>query len=174
MALRSNPCQGSSSLNWYDLYKKMGHWSPETESSPVRSFSLILWKIIGASAISEEASKGAAYSRSDQSTPTGQRSAPVTSWLNPLSVLILRAIGGRRGSLGGQSQSTIADFRLFVSSDLAPEAPFCNCTCIGSDAISCKVDAIIGLAFLTHQRCARMYHLCVACHQTFFQPRNHP
>jgi hypothetical protein len=21
----------------------MGHWSPETESSPVRSFSLILW-----------------------------------------------------------------------------------------------------------------------------------
>lgn len=31
-----------------------------------------------------------------------------------------------RGSPGGVSQSTIADFKLFVSSDLALEAPFCN------------------------------------------------
>jgi hypothetical protein len=65
-------------------------------------------------------------SGSDQSTPAGQRSAPVTSWLKPLSVLIFRAIGGRSGSPGGESQSMIADFRLLVSSDLAPETPFCN------------------------------------------------
>jgi hypothetical protein len=36
------------------------------------------------------------------------------------------AIGGITGSLGGDSQSTIADLRLLVSSDLALDAPFCN------------------------------------------------
>lgn len=39
---------------------------------------------------------------------------------------MFRAMGGRRGSPGGESQSIMADFRLFVSSDLAPEAPFCS------------------------------------------------
>lgn len=64
------------------------------------------------------------HPQSDQSTPVGQRRAPVTLWLKPRSIFTLRVIGGTRGSPRGTSQSIIADFKLFVSSDLALEAPF--------------------------------------------------
>lgn len=42
MGLLRRPFEGSLSSYVYELNKKMGHWSPGTESSPVRSFSLIL------------------------------------------------------------------------------------------------------------------------------------
>jgi len=86
--------------------------------------------------ISKEGKKGgrvcfaSAYSWSDQSTPAGQSKAPVISWLKPLSAFVLRGMGGTRGSPVAVSQSMIADFKLLVSSDLAPEAPFCSCKII--------------------------------------------
>ena len=106
----------------------MGHWSPGTESSPVRSFCLILrWdRLRKGLAIILKHLRESTYSRSDQSTPAGQRSEPVTSWLKPLSVFTFRAIGGMRGSPGFVSQSIMAPLRLLVSSDLALDAPFCN------------------------------------------------
>jgi hypothetical protein len=39
---------------------------------------------------------------------------------------MLRARGGSRDWPRGVIQSKIGPFRLFVSSDLAPETPFCN------------------------------------------------
>lgn len=65
-----------------------------------------------------------AYSKLDQSSPAGHNSAPVRSWWNPRSVLTLRAKGGFRGWPRGVIQSSIADFKLFVSSALAPAEPF--------------------------------------------------
>lgn len=160
MALRNNPCQGLFSKNWQPWYKKIGHWSPETESSPVRSFSLVLLENK-----KQRSRPTATYSKSDQSTPAGQRSAPVTSWLNPLSVLILRAIGGRRGSPGGESQSIMADLRLFVSSDLAPEAPFCSCGKKCTRQFKAEM-AISPIAWIYHH-CTRMDLVGVAWHQAF-------
>lgn len=67
------------------------------------------------------------YSLFDQSTPAGQRSTPVISWLNPRLIFTFRARGGMRGCPGGESQSIMADFKLFVSSERALDAPFCSC-----------------------------------------------
>lgn len=64
------------------------------------------------------------YSGSDQSMSAGHKRAPVLSWLNPRSILTLRAIGGCRYWPRGTIQSRIAPLRAFVSSDLALETPF--------------------------------------------------
>jgi hypothetical protein len=70
--------------------------------------------------------KDGTYSLSDQSNSAGHIRNPVFSWLNPRSALTLRAIGGISGSPWGTIQSKIVLFRLFVSSDRALAAPFCN------------------------------------------------
>lgn len=61
---------------------------------------------------------------SDQSTPAGHSKAPVVWWWNPRSSLTFRWIGGLSDWPRGTIQSRIALLRLFVSSDLAWEAPF--------------------------------------------------
>jgi hypothetical protein len=64
------------------------------------------------------------YSGSPQSTPAGQRRAPVALWWNPRFVLTLRERGGFSGTSRGVIQSSTAPFILLVSSDLALETPF--------------------------------------------------
>lgn len=64
-----------------------------------------------------------AYSMSAQLNSAGQRSSPVRSWWKPRSNLELRASGGRRGWSLVAIQSRIGLFKLFVSSDRAPDAP---------------------------------------------------
>jgi hypothetical protein len=64
------------------------------------------------------------YSGFDQSMSLGQRRAPVASWLNPRPNLTLQAIGGDRDCSFGVIQGMMALLRLFVSSDLAQDAPF--------------------------------------------------
>ena len=69
--------------------------------------------------------KGETDSELAQSKPAGHKSAPVHSWWNPLSILTFRANGGLRFWPWGVIQSRTTPFKLFVSSDLALEAPFC-------------------------------------------------
>ena len=57
----------------------------------------------------------------------GHSKAPVHSWLKPRSTLTLRAITGWRDCPCETIQSNMAPFRPLVSSDLAPEIPFCSC-----------------------------------------------
>jgi len=45
MELLNSPLHGSSGSYSNLSYKKIGHWSPETTSSPLRNFSLILQRI---------------------------------------------------------------------------------------------------------------------------------
>ena len=117
------PFVGSCSSYAWNLYRKIGHWSPGTESSPERSLSLIL----GASIRTRKQTQNLlsyTYSGFFQSSPAGQSNAPVTSWLKPRPVLEFREMGGTKGSPGGIIQSMIADFKLLVSSDLALDTPF--------------------------------------------------
>jgi len=65
------------------------------------------------------------HSGTPQSRPAGQRRAPVTGWWNPRSVLTLRERAGCKTPSRGLIQSTTTPFRLFVSSERAPEIPFC-------------------------------------------------
>ena len=143
----------------------MGHWSPETDSSPVRSFSWILRKEFQWPR--RDNPNGPTYTLSDQSTPAGQRRAPVTWWLKPRSTFTFRAIGGIRGSLGGDSQSIIADFRLFVSSDLALDAPFCGNWQEIARLRECKGC----LDYLAYHCWYEMNIVFCPCHQTFLQSR---
>lgn len=102
---------------------KMGHWSPRINVSPLFSLSLVLDR----SCQQNNRAMKVTYAWFDQSSPVGQRSAPVRSWLNPRSTLTFRAMGGVRACPFGVIQSRIAPLRLFVSSPLAPEAPFLSC-----------------------------------------------
>lgn len=63
---------------------------------------------------------------SDQSTPAGHRSAPVISCRKPRFSFLFRWRGGISGWPGGRSQSMIADFKLFVSSERAFDVPCCS------------------------------------------------
>jgi len=65
------------------------------------------------------------YSVFAQSNPAGQSSAPVRSWWKPRSILTLRARGGISDCPRGVIQSRMGPLRLFVSSALAEETPFC-------------------------------------------------
>jgi hypothetical protein len=64
------------------------------------------------------------YSALFQSRSAGHSKAPVRSWWNPRSVFTLRTSGGFNCCPWGAIQSRTAPFKLLVSSDLAPEAPF--------------------------------------------------
>jgi hypothetical protein len=64
------------------------------------------------------------YSALFQSRSAGHSKAPVRSWWNPWSVFTLRTSGEFNCCPGGAIQSRTAPFKLLVSSDLAPEAPF--------------------------------------------------
>ena len=63
------------------------------------------------------------HSGSDQSRFVGQRRAPVHSWWNPRSSFTFRARGGFNDWPFGVIHSSMAPFKLFVSSPRAPEAP---------------------------------------------------
>ena len=65
------------------------------------------------------------HSSSPQSSSAGQRRKPVLSCSKPRFAFMFQDKGGCRGSpLEGTIQSRMAPLRLFVSSDLALEAPF--------------------------------------------------
>ena len=119
------PFQGSESSYWWSRYRNIGHRSPGIDSSPVRNFCLILIIVCVNQCIWQKMASDT-HSWSDQSIPVGQSNFPVISWLNPRTCLSFRPIGGETISPAGTSQSTIADLRLFVSSERALDAPFCN------------------------------------------------
>jgi hypothetical protein len=64
------------------------------------------------------------HSDTFQSKPAGQRRAPVTGWWNLRFVLTLRERTGCRTPSRGVIQSTTTPFRIFISSERAPEIPF--------------------------------------------------
>ena len=66
------------------------------------------------------------YSWSAQSNPAGQSRYPVRSCRKPRSDLLLRDRGGISACPVGVIQSMMTLFKLFVSSDLALDIPFCT------------------------------------------------
>lgn len=102
----------------------MGHWSPRTCISPLRSFSLMLLKNSKINNSHPTMDIHRTYLGKAQSMPAGQSNAPVLSWWKPRVVLILRLSGGLVVCPGKVIQSTMAVFIVFVSSARAPFTPF--------------------------------------------------
>jgi hypothetical protein len=107
-----------------------------------------------------------AYSRSFQSAPAGQRSAPVALWWKPRFVLTLRERGGFSGTSRGVIHSSTAPFILFVSSDLALEAPFWTWNRIEEKRVMCVQQ--------TYQICYRHRLFVWAFHKALLKMGYHP
>ena len=116
---RNNPSQGSAGSYMQSAYTKSGHWLPATVILLFLRPSHTLQDII-----TNSWTAGITHLESFQSRPAGQRRKPVTGWWNPRFVLTLREMDGCKTPSRGVIQSTTTPFRLFVSSDLAPETPF--------------------------------------------------
>ena len=116
---RNNPSQGSAGSYMQSAYKKSCHWSPATAISlflrPSRTLQVIM---------TNSSTTRVTHLESFQSRPAGQRREPVTGWWNPRFILTLREMDGCKTPSLGVIQSKTTPFRLFVSSDLAPETPF--------------------------------------------------
>jgi hypothetical protein len=104
-------------------YKNIGHWSPQTGVSPLLRPCLVLGGIMTFRLLCD----GKTHSTFDQSRSAGQSNAPVTSWLNPRSDLMLRERGGMITCPLGTSHLRTTNFRVLVSSPCMPEAPLPSC-----------------------------------------------
>jgi hypothetical protein len=107
------------------------------------------------------------HSLFDQSKPVGHNNAPVHSWLNPWSALILRDIKGLSGWPRGMIQSRITLFKLLVSSDLAFEAPFW----IYRKKFGQVLWEVGNEIQWTHQFSNMWHSFLRTAHQTFFKAR---
>ena len=115
---------GSSLSYSWSAYIIIGHWSQDTIISPLES----LVRILGVENINLTVNivvrNYMTYSKSFQSKPAGQRSAPVAGWWYSWFTLTLQERGRFNVTSQGVIQSRTAPFKLLVSSDLALETPF--------------------------------------------------
>ena len=96
------------------LWLEFDHWSTSFASLEFPHINVLL----------RNQSITVTYSMLFQSNPTGQRSAPVHSWLKPWPDLAFRGMWGFSDCPFGVIQSMMVPFTPFVSSAWAPFIPF--------------------------------------------------